>query len=364
MAAGFAARGARVIPPVAGDMFLDVDHGGHMLLQLPPAPILNHHELGETLGDARCAEKYSVTVVLRVAGLPSAGQCAALLRFSQPADVSSRYRLCANLFLDASGCVLTREQLPVRSHGSSSGDDGGGGAIAHTSSTLQRGSSSASGAVSSKGRRRGCVRAGEWHVLTVNVDCAAGHVALYVDGDPAAPPLGDATTGSISTSADGTVSGATLPQSPPSPPQLLALGSRITLFGGGRAAEHRGGQVRLVAVRRGALLTETQIRRQTLLKDPSVALPRVLCISEPAHIEESSSQDDQETGKLGSIAASATAWPDENRRQCVWLQSVRAAGALGHEATQEHVTAGADGKAKKDTANSVRDDLPPEAERT
>ena len=59
-----------------------------------------------------CSEQYSITMVLRVPTLPARGQRAAILRLSQPGDVPSRYRLQASLFLDHTGRVATKDQLP------------------------------------------------------------------------------------------------------------------------------------------------------------------------------------------------------------------------------------------------------------
>ena len=286
-----------------GDLFLDVDQGAQVLLQLPPTPSVG-------ASDAQLKEQYSVTVVMRVMGLPPAGKLAALLRFSQPADVATRYRLCASLFLDDAGSVLTRDMLP----GGGIVDEHGGGAPLP------------SAALGAPADSLGCVvRPGEWHVITVNVDCSTGQALVYVDGE----------TSSAASTGIGL---------PAVSRELLALGSRITLLGGGKAAEHRGGHIRFVGVRRGALLTALQISRQVLLKDASLALPRILCLVEPAGVEDEVEQ-----------AATGQEWPCRNRRQCVWLESVRAAGRNGHSATRKDF--------KEDHTDAPSDDGPPEAER-
>ena len=93
----------------------------------------------------------------------------------------------------------------------------------------------------------GLVKVGQWSVITANIDCGAGSATFYVNG-----ALSSQSTGLN--------------------PQLLALGSTVTLFGGGKAAQHLGGSVRLLSIRRGALLSKDEVQGMSALcaiPDPS-----------------------------------------------------------------------------------------------
>eukprot|EP01043_Picozoa_sp_COSAG02_P055521 COSAG02_NODE_6447_length_3564_cov_1.635786_3_plen_364_part_00 len=72
-------------------------------------------------------------------------------------------------------------------------------------------------------------------------------------------------------------------------------------------------------MRRGALLTEQRISRSVALKNPALTFARVLCVDEPIP----ASVDEPE------LEPAPSRWPDRNRRQCVYLASIRAAGARG-----------------------------------
>ena len=293
------------------DSFLDVDSGAQVTLQLPPL-------LGvaaDNSADAGRMEQYSVTVVIRVPTLPPAGRAAALLRFSQPAEVASRYRLCANVFVDSTGCVLTRDMLPDGDEDTNEADSMGGASADF-----------AAGSVSARQNHdMGYVKPGGWHVITVNVDCAAGQATIYVDGAlSAGRSESDAGSSKIS-------------------PELLALGSCITVLGGGKAAEHRGGHVRFISVRRGGLLSDLQIARQTLLKDPSFALPRILCLSELIDDRDDTAEFEkvEDASEQGTPEPEPEPEPEEDQkpirtqRHSVWLKSVIVASASGRNAAPE-----------------------------
>eukprot|EP01047_Picozoa_sp_COSAG01_P044189 COSAG01_NODE_3978_length_5471_cov_3.755862_4_plen_644_part_00 len=248
------------------------------------------------------SEQYGVVAVVRVTSLPLPGQLTALLRLSQPIDVASRYQLCASLFLDDGGRIITRSALPDEDTAPSST-----AALAPTAQPDK------------------CVRPGVWHVIILNADCVSGQVMIYLDGVPSA------------TSA-------------PELPELLVLGSRITILGGGRAAEHRGGHLRLVAVIRGALLTDAQIQRYTILRDPSFTLPRTLCLAEPSPV-------DQAVSSLDSTAAVSNrheAWPFWKKQQCLWLESVRTAAATPTTTAESIKTEGADDVVSLDLGRIIR----------
>ena len=149
--------------------------------------------------------------------------------------------------------------------------------------------------------------------------------------------------------------------------RLLALGSRMTLYGGGRAAEHRGGHVRFIAVRRGALCSAEQVARMAILKDQDISLPRILCVVEP-HADGYVAAADADVGAAGAGAVAGGAleshkdggdggaggtggadgasaggaggvghleWPDQNLRQYVWRESIQKAGEKGKVAQGE-----------------------------
>ena len=94
-----------------------------------------------------------------------------------------------------------------------------------------------------------------------------------------------------------------------------------------------------MSVRRGALLSAPQVGRQLVLKDPAISLARILCVNEPISI-----LNDDEPAPHG--------WPNRNRRQCVYLNSICAAGALGRE-TESTTSDDADGLSEKETAANV-----------
>ena len=143
--------------------------------------------------------------------------------------------------------------------------------------------------------------------------------------------------------------------------RLLTLGSRMTLYGGGRAAEHRGGHVRFIAVRRGALCSAEQDARMAILKDQNMSLPRILCVVEP-HADGYVAAADADVGAVvaGAVAGGALGsredggdggeggasaggaggvghieWPDQNLRQHVWRESIQKAGLKGQVAQRE-----------------------------
>jgi len=192
--------------------FMHCEAGCSLLLQLP------RELLGDDLpdavdDDARSLavqlQAFSVSIEMRLDALPPPECFLSLLKFSDPSR--SRRKNVANVFVDHEGRVMGQATLTPPEH-------------------------------------KAVITKNWWHVVTIVVDSANGSMKTYVDGVPC-----------LSESGARVVD--------------LVMHAKLSMLGGGKEAEARGGQVRKMHVHNAAFSDEEvqQLYLELYLNNPMYA---------------------------------------------------------------------------------------------
>eukprot|EP00457_Paulinella_chromatophora_P000666 gb/GEZN01000666.1/.p1 GENE.gb/GEZN01000666.1/~~gb/GEZN01000666.1/.p1 ORF type:complete len:1255 (+),score=253.94 gb/GEZN01000666.1/:412-3765(+) len=242
----------------------------------------------------RCT-RYTLTLETQVLALPPSGQLSALLRFHSPEASRSRTRHQASLYLDADGRVGAQ-------------------------STLQRLASSSSSRLpksqlSPPGAR---LKAKTWSVITVVVNADTGKMKTYVNGELS-------------------VRATDLPSAD------LVLSHQLVVFGGGKRAESRGGDLRRLILDRTEL-TATEVQERYVLGKASLRGPLVVLLVDNQAVSTGANELLPPLHQLQpGLQSQFESWAETNphtRMTVKLLQSQEAAPRTVQEACRSYVTDG------------------------